>query len=64
LLAAERKPTAWPSALIEGALLLPLAGAGETPAGWLASATRGVHAVVVVGNARQVLRTKMFSIPF
>ena len=51
-------------ALMEGTLLLPLAGAGEIPAGWLASATSGVHAVVVLARARQVLRTKIFAIPF
>jgi hypothetical protein len=45
-----------------------LAVGGAVPAGWLASAVRGVQAggvpVVVVVTSWQVLRTKTFSTPF
>ena len=62
--ALEMKATECPSALTEGAELLPFAGEAIDPWGWLARAVRGVHPVVVVARLRQVLRTKIFSIPF
>lgn len=62
LFAAEINATEWPSPLMAGTMLSPFA-ATVAPAGWLANAVRGVHAVVPVGRSAQVLRTKMFSTP-
>lgn len=62
LFAAEMNATEWPSPLMAGTMLSPFA-ATVAPAGWLANAIRGEHAVVPVGRSRQVLRTNMFSTP-
>lgn len=64
LFAEEMKLTTWPSALIDGATLLPLAGAGEAPAAMLERAMDGAQVLVpVVVAFVQVLRTKTFSRP-
>ena len=55
--------TVWPSPLSAGTMLSPFAAA-DAPAGWLASAVRGMQAVVPVTRSRHVLRTKTFSTPF
>lgn len=57
------KATAWPSPLMAGMILSPLAAGGEEPPAWLAKVVRGVQAVVVLDRSTQVLRTKTFSMP-
>lgn len=62
LLDAERNATLCPSALIEGATLLPFEASGKAPPGVLASEELAEQAVPA-GTATQVLRMKTFSIP-
>src|SRR5580698_5310491 len=50
----------WPSALMDGAKFCPLEGEALVPPGMLAMARPWVQVVMV---ARQVLRTKIFSMP-
>ena len=57
------KATLWPSPLIAGTKLLPSEGGGALPAGWLASVVLVVQ-LVVLETFKQLLRTKMFSMPF
>jgi len=57
----ERKLTVWPSALMEGTRLCPFEGDAFVPPEMLERATPAVQVTVV---ARQVLLTKIFSIPF
>lgn len=63
LCAVERNVTLWPSPLIAGTMLLPSEGGGALPAGWLARVVLVVQLVVLV-MFKQLLRTKMFSMPF
>ena len=62
-LAKDRKATVWPSPLIAGPMLRPLAAGGEVPAGWLVRASPAEQ-VVLEATTAQVLRTKMLSTPF
>ena len=63
--AREMKLATWPSALMEGTRLLPFEAAAEVPVATLTSEMLGEQvAVPVVGRFVQVLRVKIFSIPF
>jgi hypothetical protein len=53
LLAEEMKLTVLPSPLIDGTMLLPFAGAGDAPFGWLANTVATVH-VLVPGSVTTV----------
>ena len=59
---ADRNATVWPSALIEGLMLLPLEGSGKAPPGRL-TRTELAEQALPVAMPRHVLRTKMFSTP-
>lgn len=61
LLEKERKLTVWPSELIEGTRFWPFDGEAFVPFAMLEIARPGVQVIV---TARQVLRTKIFSMPF